>query len=82
MKPKKDAESDLINKAPHYNHSGGIECIEAIKAALGKDGFVAWLRGTILKYLWRGPHKGTPGLDAAKLSYYAKRLEEELKADD
>lgn len=79
-KAKAEATDDVVNKASHYN-AGGIECIEGIKAALGPDGFRAWLRGTIIKYAWRMEHKGSRGLDAAKLAYYSRRLEQETKSD-
>jgi len=79
---KKDAGDtpDMVNAPPHYTQ-GAVECIDAIKAALGKDGFAAWLRGQVIRYAWRMMHKGTPALDAGKLACYARRLEEETKAD-
>jgi hypothetical protein len=42
--------SDPIN--PSHYKQGGIECIEAIKAATG-DGFIGYVWGNVLKYLWR-----------------------------
>jgi hypothetical protein len=69
--------TDNVNHPPHYNQ-GGIECIEAIKAALG-DGFVAYLRGNVLKYLWRCEHKG--GIeDLRKAAFYLDRAIEEMEA--
>ncbi len=41
--------SDLINHPPHYKH-GDIECIQAIKAALGDTGFSAYCKGNVIKY--------------------------------
>ena len=54
----------------HYKH-GGIECIDAMRSALGKEGFRHYLRGTILKYLWRLGHKDAPEMEAAKIKVYA-----------
>lgn len=70
---------DMVNHPPHYNQ-GGIETIEAIKAALGY-GFNAYLTGNILKYLWRYNHKG--GLqDVKKAQFYLNRLVKEMEANE
>lgn len=71
---------DPVNNPTHYTHSS-IECIDAIKAALGKDGFIAYLRGQIIKYDWRLLHKGNPVQDAEKMEFYNKRLIIELKEE-
>lgn len=47
--------NDNVKHPDHYTQ-GGIECIEAIKGMTG-DGFADYLRGNILKYLWRYKHK-------------------------
>lgn len=44
---------DMVNHPPHYQSDNGIECIDAIRAALGKEGFIAYCKGTSIKYLWR-----------------------------
>jgi len=68
--------TDNVNHPPHYNQ-GGIECLEAIKAALG-DGFVAYLRGNVIKYLWRCEHKG--GIeDLRKAAWYLDRAIKEME---
>ena len=48
---------DNVNHPSHYTQ-GGIECIEAIKASLGIDGFCDYCKGNVLKYLWRWRDKG------------------------
>lgn len=48
---------DNVNHPSHYTQ-GGIECIEAIKASLGTDGFVDYCKGNVIKYLWRWRDKG------------------------
>lgn len=45
------AVMDAVNHPSHYT-SGGIECIEAIKASLG-NGFADYCKGNVIKYLWR-----------------------------
>ena len=69
---------DMVNHPPHYNQ-GGIETIEAIKAALG-DGFPAYLTGNILKYLWRYKHKNGVE-DIKKAQFYLNRLVKELDTE-
>jgi len=46
-------KQDMVNHPPHYQSDNGIECIYAIRAALGRDGFIAYCRGNAMKYIWR-----------------------------
>lgn len=62
--------SDPIN--PSHYKQGPIECIEAIKAATG-DGFLGYVWGNVLKYLWRWPKKGGVD-DLKKARWYLDRL--------
>jgi len=64
--------TDMINSPPHYN-TGPIECIDAIKSALGPEGFAAYCRGNILKYNWRTNHKAGVQ-DLKKARWYLERL--------
>jgi hypothetical protein len=67
---------DAVNSPPHYNQSG-IECIDAIKAALGPEGFQKYCQGNVIKYLWRYKKKG--GIqDLDKAVWYINRLKSEL----
>lgn len=70
---------DAINHPPHYT-KGHIECIEAIKAALGQDGFDSYCRGQVIKYLWRAGHKGSAAEDLGKADWYMRRLLQEVEA--
>ena len=58
---------------PHYKQ-GDIECIEAIKAAAGGDGYDGYLQGNIVKYVWRFRHKGRPKEDLLKARWYLNEL--------
>lgn len=49
--------ADNVNHPAHYTN-GEIECIDAIKAALSKEQYTGYLRGNVLKYLWRFDRKG------------------------
>ena len=54
---------DNVNHPTHYNYAG-VECIDAIQAATGKEGFETYLQGNIIKYLWRYKYKnGVEDLD-------------------
>ena len=67
-------EHDNVNHPAHYT-AGGIECIDAIAAALTcqTDPMHAWLTGQVLKYMWRWPLKN--GLeDLKKARFYLDRL--------
>ena len=48
---------DMVNAPPHYKQ-GGIECIDAIQAALTPEEFRGYCKGNALKYIWRERHKG------------------------
>jgi hypothetical protein len=68
--------TDSVNHPAHYNQ-GGIECIEAIKAATG-SGFVKYCTGNVIKYLWRYDNKG--GLeDLKKAAWYLDRAIKEME---
>ena len=66
---------DQVNPA-HYKDTA-IECIEAIKAAMTEQQFQGYLRGNVIKYLWRYENKGGK-VDLEKAEWYLKRLIEEL----
>lgn len=66
-------EPDMVNQPPHYTQ-GGVECIDAIKAAVtGKPPYEAWLTGQIIKYVWRYNFKNGKQ-DLEKAEFYLKRL--------
>lgn len=63
--------SDAVNKPAHYQGEG-VECIDAIRAALGQEGFIAYCRGNAIKYAWRaGKKHGDVGEDMSKAAVYA-----------
>jgi hypothetical protein len=70
-------KKDMVNHPPHYTQ-GGVECIEAIKAATaGLDGFEGYCTGNALKYLWRWKRKN--GIeDLKKAVWYIDRLATEV----
>jgi len=64
---------DIVNHPPHYN-TGGIECLDAIRAALGSELFQGYCNGNTIKYLWRHRYKGKPLEDLQKARFYLDRL--------
>lgn len=73
---KPDA-GDPVNHPAHYTRNG-IECIEAIKAALTPQEFIGYLKGNVIKYIWRHWYKGKPLEDLNKATWYMARLVQEV----
>lgn len=66
---------DYVNHPSHYTN-GDVECIDAIKSALGPELFCGYLWGNALKYLWRWPRKGLAE-DLEKCAWYLERIQSE-----
>ena len=64
---------DVVNSPPHYK-SGGIEAIEGIEASMGPEAYAGYLKGNIMKYMWRYERKGKPIEDLKKARWYLDRL--------
>ena len=61
-----------VNHPTHYTQ-GGIECIEAIKASMTPAEYEGYLKGNIIKYLWRWRNKG--GVESlCKGKWYLNKL--------
>lgn len=78
---KMEKTNDKVNHPSHYTQ-GGIECIDAIKAAvIGLNGIEAVCTGNILKYLWRWKFKN--GLeDLKKARWYLDKLINEIETSE
>lgn len=70
-------ESDAVNHPSHYT-DGDIECIDAIRASMSPDEFKGYLKGNVIKYLWRYRLKGREKEDIQKASWYLNKLNEIL----
>ena len=70
--------TDMVSHPKHYTQ-GGIECIDALKAAtVGKRGIEAVCVANVIKYLWRYEEKN--GIeDVRKAKWYIERLLKELE---
>jgi len=70
--------TDEINNPAHYQGDHGIECIQAISAQMSDDEYRGYLRGNVVKYVWRYQQKGgRQSLEKAR--WYLDRLIEVTK---
>lgn len=69
------AAKDPVNHPPHYK-ANGVECIDIIEEFLSPDEFRGYLKGQVLKYLFRAgkkdPAKETE--DYEKAGWYIRKL--------
>lgn len=92
MAQKSTAELTRANNVEHPSHytSGGIECIDAMKAMLAgyeqakivTKFYWHFLSGQVLKYLWRWPLKEHPLQDLKKARWYLDRLITDVENQD
>lgn len=74
----KEPNVDMVNHPSHYTQ-GGIECIDALKAAtVSKTGIEAVCTANAIKYLWRYEEKNGVE-DVKKARWYIDRLIRELE---
>ena len=64
---------DKVNNPKHYTF-GKVECLDAIESALTPEEYRGYLKGVIIKYIWRSELKGEPIQDILKAEFYLKRL--------
>lgn len=63
---------DPVNHPPHYT-TGQFEVINILEDKLSKEEFKGFLKGNILKYVFRADHKGGK-TDLEKAKWYLVRL--------
>lgn len=81
---------DTAVEHPSHYTSGGIECIDAMKAMLAgyeqeqitTKYYWHFLAGQVLKYLWRWPLKERPLQDLKKARWYLDRLIDDVENQD
>jgi hypothetical protein len=77
---KPELTEDTVNHPSHYT-DGGIECIDAIQAALTDEEYLGYLKGNIIKYVWRERMKGRKeSLD--KAGWYLEKASQQREAID
>jgi hypothetical protein len=70
---EKPSVYDPVEKPKHYN-SGGIEAITAIEASMDQEAYEGYLKGSVMKYLWRYEKKQKPIEDLKKARWFLDRL--------
>lgn len=70
------SQHDSVNHPQHYA-SGGIECIDAIRASMTAEEFQGYCKGNCLKYLWRYRQKNGAE-DIEKAAVYLGWLRESV----
>lgn len=70
--------ADDVNKPAHYR-TEEIECISCMEAAMSPEEFAGYLRGNVIKYLWRFDKKHAAfedrQKDLQKAQWYLHRLD-------
>ncbi len=71
---------DMVNHPNHYTQ-GGIECIDAMISAFGKEAVKSYCVVNAFKYIWRAEHKN--GMeDLEKARWYVNKALELGEEDD
>lgn len=65
--------NDMVYRPPHYTQ-GNVECIEALEASMDPVEFAGFLKGQVVKYVWRFEKKWNAVEDLKKASFYLERL--------
>jgi hypothetical protein len=78
---RKKPMTDEVNQPGHYNQ-GSIEAIQAVEASMSEIEFLGYLKGNVIKYLWRYRNKGKASTDLAKATWYLNRLSATVAASD
>ena len=75
---------DPVDKPEHYakGYDGfALECIDWIRMELTQEEYHGYLKGNIMKYLWRHEDKGNPIQDLQKLRKYAEMLIDQFERE-
>lgn len=74
------SQKDNVNHPQHYTQ-GNIECIDAIKDVMSPEAFQGFLKGNVMKYVWRADKKNGVE-DYKKAQWYLNRLVTEVEGGD
>ena len=70
--------SDYVNHPSHYQ-GNGIECIDAMEAAFGREEVASFCKLNAFKYIWRSLNKGKCIEDIEKAIWYLNKYKETLE---
>lgn len=71
-------EHGIESVDPGHYKTEGVEAIDAIRAALGHEGFIAYCRGQVIRYLWRLGKKDDALVEIGKAQVYAQWIKDTL----
>lgn len=74
-------EFDPVDHPEHYA-KGTLECIDWIRYELTREEYRGYLKGCMMKYLWRHEDKGKPVQDLEKLRKYAEFLIDDYEREE
>jgi len=64
--------TNSVDRPYHYTR-GEVECIDAIKSSMTKEAFLGFLKGNVIKYMWRYENKG--GVESLrKAKWYLQKM--------
>ena len=64
--------NENVEHPAHYIHDG-VECIDCMRAALSDAEWLGYVKGNVMKYIWRANDKG--GLeDLQKARWYLNHM--------
>lgn len=72
---------DMVNNPPHYEARNGVESMDWLLTSMSEEEKRGYLKGNVLKYLWRYEHKGKPVEDLKKAVWYLNKLCEIVEAN-
>lgn len=67
-----ESKNDNVNHPAHYT-LGGIECIDCMVAAFGREYVMHYCLCNAFKYIWRCEHKGKRAEDIQKAVWYLNK---------
>ena len=66
---EEDILFNVVDNPEHYI-KGSLECIDWIREELTDEEYKGYLKGNVMKYLWRYEDKGKPVQDLCKAKKY------------
>ena len=76
MSEKINTQIDMVNKPPHYNRDGAMECIEEMEMVFGAEQTSIFCLLNCWKYRYRSGLKGDPEEDMKKSYWYLRKYKE------
>jgi hypothetical protein len=82
LKPHDYQGEPMESVNPDHYKTGTVEAIDAIRSALGHQGFIDYCRGQVIRYLWRIGKKDDALVEIGKAQVYAQWIKDTLDGKD